>query len=744
MSRSTSQLIDALVKHWLRWDEHEEFYLTKLAPALVSKPESGDETERAILHELRQKLNESEWKALPLLIAEKRQGILREREAEKLRRESLERERRESERKRREAAEEVERDRIRQDRLRKEIEARKRDLLARIDQKLEADFLSADEYFRAQPRGLVSDGEFESRKLEFVRRWFAKRAVSSASTKNFALDDEQLAAIAAVSGHVQVVARAGSGKTATLVNRALFLMEHCRVAPSSILLLAFNRRAATEIRRRLLVYLQPGAESLVASAIERRRAEAQRRFDVHEAEVESVSSVAAELQTGLPHAMTFHALAYAVVHPEEAILKNDTDGQDQSLNRVFQGVVDDHLQQPAYQAQIRELMLAHFREDWERIVASGHDLPQQEFLELRRSLPRESLRGEYVKSWGEKLIADFLFEHDIPYKYERNHWWGGVNYRPDFTIFKTDQSGVIIEYFGLEGDPDYDEMSERKRRYWREKPGWQLLELRPHDIAQGTADFVTLLQTGLQVHGITCRRLSEDEIWVRIRDRAIDRFTKSAVGFVGRCRKLSLEPNVLQEKVDAHHALSPVEGMFLRLATTLYAAYLDRLVATGEDDFDGLLQRAVAAIEGGTTTFQRKAGGGDLAALRFVFIDEFQDFTDLFYRLLQAIRRVAPDICVFSVGDDWQAINGFAGSDLRFFERFRDFIGESRCLYISTNYRSVWSVVDVSNALMCGIGKPAVARPNAEVGEVILLDTSKFQPTDIEKRSHSGDIITPI
>lgn len=746
MSRSPSQLIEALVKHWMYWDAYEEFYLTKLAPALVVQPKSGDEAEKAILQELRPQLNDDEWKALPQLIAEKRKGILREVESEKLKREAQERERQESERKRREAEAEAERERLRQERLRKETEDRKRNLLAKIDQCLQHDFLKSEEFFRSQSQGLLSNDEFEVRKLSFVRKWFADRA-KALGAKISTPDDEQLAAIAAVNGHVQVVARAGSGKTATLVNRALFLMMHCKVSASSLLLLAFNRKAATEIRRRLLAHLHPDGDNLVQRAIEQRRAAAQRhrrRFDVSDAEVESVSEVATGFQIELPHVMTFHALAYAIVHPEEAILYNDTDEQNQTLNRVFQSVIDDHLRQPAYQAQVRELMLAHFKEDWGRIVAGGHVLSQEEFLQLRRSLPRESLAGEYVKSWGEKLIADFLFEHDVTYKYERNHWWSGVNYRPDFTIFKTERSGVIIEYFGLAGEPEYDEMSEQKRGYWTKKPNWDLLEFDPQDIAQGKEVFWARLKACLEKHAITCRKLSEDEIWLRIRDRSIDRFTKAMVGFVGRCRKQSLMPSTLQQKIDAHSALSPVERMFLRLSKKLYAAYLERLAETGEDDFDGLMQRAAVAVENGCTTFQRKTGGGDLTALKFVFIDEFQDFSDLFFRLLQSIRKVNPEAYLFCVGDDWQAINGFAGSNLLFFEKFNKFIGEGRQLYISTNYRSVQSVVGIGNALMSGFGKPAVARQEAKTGEVVLVDTSKFQPSEIEKRDHSGDIITPM
>lgn len=334
--------------------------------------------------------------------------------------------------------------------------------------------------------------------------------------------------------------------------------------------------------------------------------------------------------------MTFHALAYAIVHPDESILYNGAEGESQVLSRVFQSVIDNHLQIQKYKEAIRELMLAHFKEDWERIVARGHDLPKDDLLRIRRSLPHESLRGEYIKSYGEKLIADFLFEHGIAYKYEHNHWWGNINYRPDFTIFRTSKSGLIIEYFGLLGDPDYDEMSDKKRRHWKEKePDWTLIEFTPSDIkTRGDDGFKQHLKRCFEEHGLECRKLSEDEIWLKIQDRAIDRFTKTAVNFVGRCRKLSLSPEDLQNRIDAHSPLSQVEAMFLKLLVTLYAAYLDRLSATGEEDFDGLMQRAAALVTAGATKFERKTGYGDLTELQFISIDEFQDFSDLFFRLL--------------------------------------------------------------------------------------------------------------
>src|SRR5262249_48908586 len=146
-----------------------------------------------------------------------------------------------------------------------------------------------------------------------------------------------------------------------------------------------------------------------------------------------------------------------------------------------------------------------------------------------------------------------------------------------------------------------------------------------------------------------------------------------------------------------HSPLSPVEGSFLQLALHFYDKYLERLAATGEEDFDGLLQRAAQMVADGQTLIERRSGTCDISRLRYVCVDEFQDFSLLFYQLLDAIRGRNSDINLFCVGDDWQAINGFAGSDLRFFQKFDEYIGESRQLYLSTNYRSYRTIVELGN-----------------------------------------------
>ena len=112
---------------------------------------------------------------------------------------------------------------------------------------------------------------------------------------------------------------------------------------TNILLLAFNRKAAIEIRRRLLGLIHEDAEYQIKIEISQRHQRAKqknaRKIDWSEIEADSVAAVATRLKVALPHIMTFHALAYVIVHPDESILYNGAEGEFQVLSRVFQSVI---------------------------------------------------------------------------------------------------------------------------------------------------------------------------------------------------------------------------------------------------------------------------------------------------------------------------------------------------------------------------------------------------------------------
>ena len=64
------------------------------------------------------------------------------------------------------------------------------------------------------------------------------------------LDPSQMAAVKSVAGPIRVLAPAGSGKTKTLINRILNLLNQ-GISPEKILALAFNKKARDEMQERL-------------------------------------------------------------------------------------------------------------------------------------------------------------------------------------------------------------------------------------------------------------------------------------------------------------------------------------------------------------------------------------------------------------------------------------------------------------------------------------------------------------
>lgn len=66
------------------------------------------------------------------------------------------------------------------------------------------------------------------------------------------LDHQQTMAVRASSRKALVIAGPGSGKTRCIVERAAYLVEECKVSPYEIFMVTFTRKAANEMRERLV------------------------------------------------------------------------------------------------------------------------------------------------------------------------------------------------------------------------------------------------------------------------------------------------------------------------------------------------------------------------------------------------------------------------------------------------------------------------------------------------------------
>lgn len=152
-------------------------------------------------------------------------------------------------------------------------------------------YLKADEFYKKSCANIISQDEYEAMRASFIQKWIKDNIPVPSNRPSFSVDEEQACAIGAVDGNIQVVARAGSGKTSVVVYRVLFLIKHCAVPAKSILILAFNRKAAQEVLSRIAVMFGYSPNSAIKNG-----------------------------HPSLPHVMTFHALAYArSSRPEHSI-----------------------------------------------------------------------------------------------------------------------------------------------------------------------------------------------------------------------------------------------------------------------------------------------------------------------------------------------------------------------------------------------------------------------------------------
>jgi DNA helicase IV len=128
--------------------------------------------------------------------------------------------------------------------------------------------------------------------------------------------------------------------------------------------------------------------------------------------------------------------------------------------------------------------------------------------------------------------------------------------------------------------------------------------------------------------------------------------------------------------------------LFLDLYECIAAEWEARLHAGGFIDFEDMLVQAASLVEAGRYA----------SPFTVIPADEFQDSSRARIRLLKALAscRDAPaHLCV--VGDDWQGINRFAGSDIAVMTEFDQVFAHSTRLTLNTTFRCPQTLCDVSS-----------------------------------------------
>jgi len=470
------------------------------------------------------------------------------------------------------------------------------------------------------------------------------------TVERYPLTERQRLAIVREENNALVVAGAGTGKTSTVVGKVGFLLRHHQVDSERMLLLAYARKAKEEMEERI--------KSRFGVAV-----------PVH----------------------TFHSLGLQVVA--------DVDGVKPSVSKL----AEDGTRHRAITRYIDQLLASEEHQEAVVTFLAYYRYPVKEETEFEdrgaylRHLKDHGLvtfKGEPVKGWGELIIANWLTLHGIRYEYEKPYEFStGTTefrqYQPDFYL---PDHGIYIEHLGVDANwgtaPSVDAKEYRAGVEWKRqlhrRHGTHLIETFHYELTEGRLQ--RCLGERLRDAGVRPRRISNEE-----RDKIIKEggYVRAVAGLLGTFLSLfkgnqwTVEglKRAASERSDSYRVQS-----FLAVFALVFEKYEAELKAAGEIDFDDMIARATEFVEAGRwkSPYQQ------------LVIDEFQDISRGRARLLHALAEQHRHRKVFAVGDDWQSVYRFAGSDVGIMASFSEIFGFTTRTDLDRTFRYNDKILDLS------------------------------------------------
>ena len=513
--------------------------------------------------------------------------------------------------------------------------------------------------------GLISDDKdinafFEQILYEYKRKKYLD-IITRKTKKKFT--EQQLKAIFDEHDAALVIAGAGCGKTTTTLGKIAYLVESEKAKINEILPIYFNSSNRVELNAKI---------------------KAMYSYTNDENDTEGTK--------GIAH--TYHSLGLKILR----ILSKSIKVDEYALRNFIR-----NFRKTASDAQLLNIFffVSHYMYQ-EKIVPDKINEKIEEFEEQYLTL-----NGEYVKSIPEVQIANYLFEHKIKYKYEEafEKYYPGIKYpiKPDFYIPAGEGHGdVWIEHWGIYKDNIGKEKSFFGNEYLKNKK-WKL-----EVYAENNADVIELfysdfwnhcliekLEDALHLRNIsTANIMSNEEKILCIRERLLEKkllhFEDLVKRFIGLF-KSNMHYHDFYEFKQMELPFEEIEykdkrkRAFLDIAEDMYFGYEDFLRKNCVIDFTDMLKKAIPLLE------EKKI----VLPYKYILIDEFQDIDELNYTFIDLIRKQT-NAKMFCVGDDWQSIYRFKGSNILYFTNFGDFFPGYKEYKIEQTFRNAPPLIDIA------------------------------------------------
>lgn len=547
-----------------------------------------------------------------------------------------------------------------------------KDLHSQLKRLKKEGVLSQVEHFETAAKLLDFFDHIENQRVEHNRQYCENQLVIHKdffdSALAYPLDAQQRKSIVNLEDNCLVVSSAGSGKTSTMVGKIRYLVEKLGYNPEDILIITYTNKAAQELSERLF----------------------NDKFQC----------------------LTFHKLALDIItsttHSKPSIASEDI-----LLNQFYDLMKNENF--------IRAVV--HYLEKHQSLTKDPFEYPNAaSYYADRKKYGIQALYCDkdghliFTKSEEEKQICNILTHFGLQFKYEEPYEKPTMTtdyrqYKPDFTIYYKDEEGkerkIYLEHFGINAQgnvPQWfgtksNERWEKANADYRKGIEWKkqvhsqnrttLIYTTSAQFQQGNAESSLLKK--LEQLRVPIKRRTPAELLELIlyRNKSLEesllKMTTAFISLLKSNRKsLSSVINEAKERKD-------LRNLFIleHLIAPLYTAYCNTLQKRREIDFTDAIIQATEICN-----------NNQWHPYKYILVDEFQDISIDRYQFLLSLRNSKSKAKLYCVGDDWQSIYRFAGSDMSLFSDFETYFGHTEICKIETSYRFGNPCIEKSSAFI--------------------------------------------
>lgn len=471
---------------------------------------------------------------------------------------------------------------------------------------------------------------------------------------------EQKRAVVSDCKRILVLAGAGSGKTKVLTKRFIHLVKNKGVDENKILALTFTKSAANEMIDRISKTLGIKKENIKRQV------------------------------------RTIHSFAFSILKQNEQFVMVDEKKQREIFEQIIYDFKDnDEIINSMYSYIVDNLVPKVKEHDSKNTKQPQVKNKPTGFGEKKIKTNLEKI---FVRSKSERDIANFLNSLGIEFEYEKPTDWSDGRFLPDFTI----GDDIFIEHWCYNDKskefPQINKKKYLKHRKWKEnqyKKHKKILvsieEIEMTDLKQ------LKIRLKKELEKILKRKLQEIEMLDLLElsphyKRAYVRFKNELIEVVNLAKSRHLDVEDVKEMVKDEEKEKIIN--FYNVLIPVMQEYKNRLkkMQSGGKDFNDLIRQSFELLKNDRPTLKRYQ-----SKIKHLLIDEFQDVSFGEVKLFKLlINKDNKDANLFVVGDDWQSIYGWRGSDVNCILNFEQDFGSCEKIILPINYRSAGNIVEAS------------------------------------------------